>query len=108
MTIGLPTSGLFAYLVQYYLTLVIALFAIVVEVFSFVHCVFQRRDAFPAIGTLSKGIWLLLLGGSVVLTLLLGVSPTGIIGMIGIIAAAVYILDVRPGLKDATGGSGPW
>lgn len=108
MTIGLPTSGLFAYLVQYYATLLIALFALVIEVFAFVHCLLQRGDAFPAIGTLSKGIWLALIGGSIVLTLLLGVSPTGIIGMIGIIAAAVYILDVRPGLKDATSGSGPW
>ncbi|GAA4199941.1 DUF2516 family protein [Actinocatenispora rupis] len=108
MTFELPTSGLFAYLVQFYATLAISLFAIVLDVFAFVHCAVQRRDAFPAIGTLSKGIWLALLGGSVVLTFLLRSSPLGIIGMIGVIAGAVYVLDVRPGLKDATDGSGPW
>ncbi len=81
---------------------------LLVELFAFVHCIFQRGDAFPAVGTLPKGLWLALTGGAAVLTLALGLSPMGLIGMIGLIAGLVYVLDVRPALKDATDGSGPW
>jgi hypothetical protein len=28
--------------------------------------------------------------------------------MIGLAAAGVYLLDVRPGLRDVTDGHGPW
>ncbi len=88
--------------------LAITVLSLLVELFAFVHCIFQRGDAFPALGTLPKGLWLALTGGGAVLTLALGLSPMGLIGMIGLIAGLVYVLDVRPGLKDATDGSGPW
>lgn len=87
---------------------VLFVFAVIIELIAFVHCVLQRRDAFEAVGTLSKGLWLALLGGSLVLTLLLE-TVSSIFGLIGITAAAVYLLDVRRGIRDLSdGGSGPW
>jgi hypothetical protein len=89
--------------------LVIFVFAAAIELFAFGHCLLQRADAFAAIGTLSKGIWLAMTGGAIVVTLLLNSQPpTGILGFIAIIVAAIYLLDVRPALRDATDGSGPW
>lgn len=93
--------------VRYYTELALTVFALIIEVISFVHCLFQRREAFPALGTLPKGIWLALTGGGAVLTLVLGTSPMGILGLIGLIAAAVYLLDVKPRLRDLTDGN-PW
>lgn len=82
--------------------------ALVVQVAAFVHCLLQRPDAFQAVGTLSKGLWLALLGGTMLLSLLFASGPTRIFGLIAIIAALVYLLDVRPAIRDLSGGSSSW
>ncbi|SNT61652.1 Protein of unknown function [Asanoa hainanensis] len=74
---------------------------------AFVHCLTQRGDAFAAIGSLPKGGWLAILGICLLLSLLLNDSLS-IFRLIGIGAALVYLLDVRPGLKDLTDGKGFW
>lgn len=94
--------------VTQYVGWILTLFALVLELFSFVHCAFQRGDAFRAVGTLPKGAWLAITGAAAALTLLLGVGPISLLGLIGVIAGAVYTLDVRPAIKDATHGNGPW
>jgi hypothetical protein len=91
-----------------YVDWALTLFALVLELFAFVHCLLQKREAFPAVGTLSKGIWLALTGIGALLTFFLGVSPFGLLGLIGLTAAAVYILDVRPGIKELSEGGSPW
>ncbi|ASW56921.1 DUF2516 family protein [Plantactinospora sp. KBS50] len=89
------------------INLVLLVFALVVESVAFVHCLTQRSDAFPAIGTLPKGAWLAILGLCLVLTLLF-FGPISIFGLIGIAAALIYLLDVRVGLRDITDGKGFW
>ncbi|MGH3716984.1 MAG: DUF2516 family protein [Micromonosporaceae bacterium] len=86
--------------------LIIFVFAVTIEVAAFVHCLLQRPDAFKAVGTLSKGLWLALTGGAALLSLLILSSPVGILGLIGITAASVYLLDVRPAIRDLAGGGG--
>ena len=94
-----------------YLNLVLWLFCLVVDVAALLHCVVQRAEAFPAIGTMSKAIWLALLGGGLLLT---AISPAifgGVLSIFPLIAigiAAVYLLDVRPALRDAVDGHGSW
>ncbi len=90
-----------------FLTWALFIFTLVVEGVAFVHCLTQRADAFPAIGTLPKGAWL----GILLVTLLLAVltlSPINIFALIGITAAAIYLLDVRVGLRDMSDGQGQW
>jgi len=87
--------------------LLLLVFAIVIEVAAFGHCLIQRPDAFPAINTLPKAAWLAMIGGSVAVTLLTR-SPLGILGLIAITISAVYLLDVRPALRDAVEGGGSW
>lgn len=93
--------------VELVITMVLLVFALVIEGVSFVHCLTQRAEAFPAIGTLPKGAWLAIIGVSMLLTLI-GFGPTSIFGLIGIAAAAIYLLDVRAGLRDLTDGKGFW
>jgi hypothetical protein len=87
--------------------LVLLVLAVVIEGVAFVHCLTQRSDAFPAIGTLPKGAWLAILGICLLLTVL-GFGVISIFGLIGIAAALIYLLDVRVGLRDLTDGKGFW
>jgi hypothetical protein len=90
-------------------TVLLTIFALVIEGIAFVHCVTQRSDAFPAIGTIPKGAWLAILGVCLLLTLTgFGGGVISIFGLIGIAAALIYLLDVRAGLRDLTDGKGFW
>lgn len=94
--------------VVFVINLVLLVVTLVVTLSAFIHCLLQRADAFPAIGTLPKGAWLAIIGVSMLLSLLFRSGPLGLFSFIAVIAAAVYLLDVRPALRDATGGKGPW
>lgn len=92
-------------------SVVVLVFAVVIELAAFIHCLFQRRDAFNAASTLPKGLWIALTLGGLILTVLIGISPTNpvnLFAMVGIVASAVYLLDVRPAIRDVTNGGGPW
>src|SRR3982074_1439454 len=96
--------------VESFVTLVILIVFLVIELVAFVNCLTQRADAFPVVGSLSKNAWVAILGGSVLLTLLCTFTSPGIsiFAFAAITATAIYMLDVRPALRDATSGSGSW
>lgn len=89
------------------INLVLMVFALVIQGVALVHCITQRSDAFPAIGTLPKGAWIAILAVCLVLTLLLW-RPINLFALVGIAAALIYLLDVRVGLRDMTDGKGFW
>lgn len=64
-----------------------------------------RSEAFPAAGKLTKNIWLLILGVALAANLVF-LNVLTIFGIAGVIAAAVYILDVRPAVRQVGGGRG--
>ena len=90
-----------------YINLLILIFSLVIQAVALIHCLTQRGDGFQAIGTLPKGAWAAILAICIVLTLLVS-SAVGIFSLIGIAAALIYLLDVRPGLKDLSDGKGFW
>jgi hypothetical protein len=90
-----------------YINILILILSLIVQAVALIHCLTQRGDGFQAIGTLPKGAWAAILAVCIVLTLLLQ-SAIGIFGLIGIAAALIYLLDVRPGLKDLSDGKGFW
>ena len=97
--------------VETWINVAILLALLVIEVVAFINCLTQRADAFPVVGSLSKAAWLAILGGAVLLTLICSVpvgSGLGIFAFVAITAAAIYMLDVRPALRDATDGTGSW
>ena len=89
-----------------YINLLVTIVSMVVQAVAFIHCVTQRGEGFQALGTLPKGAWLAIIAVCMVLSWLLG--TTGIFGLIGIAAALIYLLDVRPGLRDLSDGKGFW
>ncbi|MGC4894896.1 DUF2516 family protein [Micromonospora sp. DT31] len=100
-------APIFAFAVQDVIQLILLVFALVVQGVALVHAVTQRGDGFAAIGTLPKGGWIAILAVCLLLTLL-GFGPISLFGLIGIAAGLIYLLDVRPGLRDLHGGRGSW
>jgi hypothetical protein len=91
------------------ISLVVLIVSLIVQAVALIHCVTQRGDGFQAIGTLPKGAWLAILAVSFLLTFFgVGGGATSIFGLIGVAAALIYLLDVRPGLRDLTDGKGFW
>jgi hypothetical protein len=102
------------------INIALALFTLVLGVVAFVNCATQRADAFQAIGTLQKPAWLAIIGGATVIALLTSGALSGpaaaergqafstLFQLIAIGASALYLLDVRRGLKDISDGRGNW
>ena len=90
-----------------YINLLVLILSLVVQAVALIHCLTQRGEGFQAIGTLPKGAWAAILAVCIVLTLLVS-NAVGIFSLIGIAAALIYLLDVRPGLKDLSDGKGFW
>lgn len=80
---------------------VVTVLVLAFAVYAFIHAALQRSDAYTAAEKLTKPVWLLILGGSVLVTLLLG----GLGAIIAACAAGVYVVDVRPKLLDIQGKS---
>ena len=80
----------------------IAFFVILaVKVFAFVDALTRPTQAYVAAGKLTKPAWLLILGLTVA-TALLWPSVIGILSIVGIVAAFVFLLDVRLALASVT------
>lgn len=102
--------------------LILAVVAVGLELWALVDCARHRANAFEATGKRTKGFWLALTGGAAligVLSLLSsggGIFGTlGLFGLAAVVAASIYLADVRPAVKDAgrggsrsTGPYGPW
>ncbi len=91
-------------MVAYYLTTIIMISLVVIEIVALINCLTQRADAFPIVGSLSKNAWIGILAASALVTLACYVVGQGIsiFAFAAITAAAIYMLDVRPALRDAT------
>ena len=88
------------------------------KAFVFVDVLTRRKDAFPAADKQTKPFWLIILGIAIVVDWLFDFNLLGILPVVGLIAAIVYAVDVRPAVKAITGGNrgnqgnqgpyGPW
>ena len=89
--------------------MLLTIFALIIEGIAFVHCLTQRSDGFPAIGTIPRARGSRSSASALLLTLVgFGGGVISIFGLIGIAAALIYLLDVRAGLRDLTDGKGFW
>lgn len=99
----------------------LAVAALIVEVWAFVDAVRRPTAAFPAAGKQTKPLWLIILGVAVAIGLWSATGSSGIAVVVSIlpvaafIAAAIYLTDVRPKVREiGRGGSshhgpyGPW
>src|SRR4051812_50190290 len=81
--------------------LIISLALLVVEVVALVDACIRPAQLYPAAGKQTKVFWV------VILILAIIFRGIGILGLAGLVAAIVYLVDVRPAIKELRGGSGP-
>ncbi|WP_049571999.1 DUF2516 family protein [Streptomyces sp. SBT349] len=74
---------------------------LILSIFALVNAALQREDAFRAADKQTKPFWLVLLGITVAVQLLI---PWLLLVLAGTIATVVYLVDVRPALQSVTGG----
>ena len=87
------------------LLLVLGLATLALKVWALVDAGTRPPGAYVAAGKLTKPLWVGILAASVVLGYLFG--PLGLFGLVGLVAAIVYLVDVRPAVRDMRPG-GPW
>lgn len=72
---------------------------LIVEVIAFVDAVSRPTRAYVAADKMTKQGWLIILGLALLVQLLLG---GGMLELIGLVAAIVYLVDARPALRAVT------
>lgn len=85
--------------------------ALALMAFALVDAARQRADAFTAAGKQTKQRWLIILGVAVAIGFVSVFGPLNIFNLIAIVAASVYLADVKPALRAVTGRGGsssPW
>ena len=96
--------------------LLLGIAALALEVFAFVDAVRHRPDAYVAAGKRTKQFWSIVTGVSALVGFVTMLSPLNLFGILGVVAAGIYLADVRPALLQVSGrgrGSsqgpyGPW
>ncbi|MEG3614616.1 MULTISPECIES: DUF2516 family protein [Isoptericola] len=97
---------------QFYVFVILAVVIFVIEVFALVDAVRRPAHAYTAEGKLSKPIWLIILGVATALGFLAlptsggAISSLGFLSIVAVVAAIVYLVDVRPRLKPYGTGRG--
>jgi hypothetical protein len=107
----MASAPIFYHTVIYWINLVILGVIVVIELIAIVNCLTRRRDAFPAVGNVSKSMWVALTIAALLWTGLFSLARgTSFIffGTLGVVVSAVYLLDVRPAIRDALDGRGGW
>ena len=109
-------SGAYGPLNIFFLALGVVAFG--VETWAFIDAIIRPAPAYLAAGKLTKTKWLLILGVAFVLGLYSAAysNAVGFLSIIAFVAAAVYLSDVRPrvrefrkgGTRTHSGPYGPW
>jgi hypothetical protein len=79
---------------------------LMLRVWALVDCLTRKVAAFPAVDKLTKPAWAFMLLLGVLFGSWISPSPTGPISLITAIIAAVYLADVRPAVREVSGGRG--
>jgi hypothetical protein len=90
--------------VQSIVLLILGLGALVLTGVALVDVLRRRGPLFPHAGRLSKGAWLGILIAAFLISIASFFSPLGLLNIAGVIAAAVYLVDVKPKLQQLGGG----
>jgi hypothetical protein len=86
------------------LLLTLGVGALALKIWALADAISRPGPAYDAADKLSKPIWLAILIAAVLLG---GTNVLGIFGLVGLIAAIVYLVDVRPAVREIRPG-GPW
>ena len=98
-----------AYTPLTYFFLALSFVAFGVEAWALIDAITRPSQAFVATGKRTKRLWLIILGVAAVVGLAgagYGIGPPPILPVAAFVAAAVYLADVRPKVKEFRGGGG--
>lgn len=87
-----------------YILLVCWIAGLPVGLFALVDAARARPDAFAAADKMTKPTWLWITGGALAVLIIFRNGPLDLLWLIGLIAALVYLVDVRPSLIEVQGG----
>jgi len=115
--VGLFGNGVYTPL--YYFFTALAMAAFIVEAWAFIDAIIRPAQAYVASGKQTKTIWMLILGVACVLGLAAAsgydIGITNFLAVAAFVAAAIYLVDVRPKVKEfrrgnssSSGPYGPW
>ena len=100
---------------QQWIILGLSVVALGVELYALVDCLRRRADAFTAAGKRTKQFWLLVTGVAALLGVIGLGGGLGFLAIVAIVAAGVYLADVKPALDQVMGRGqgnqgpyGPW
>ena len=101
--------------IQSTLMLLLGVLALGCEVFALLDVLRHRPDAFVAAGKRTKTFWTIVLAVALAVGVIFVLNVLNFIGIIAFVAAAVYLVDVRPALRQVSGRGrskqgpyGPW
>ena len=89
---------------QGYVSLIVLVVMLGIKGFAFVSSLLFSGEAYSAAGKLTKPAWCAILGLGFAAQVIFMRSPFGILNLAAIIAAFVYLADVRPALREMTRG----
>ena len=92
--------------VQQWVGLALGALALGLQVWALVDALLTRPDAFTAAGKRTKGFWLAITAVASAIGLVHLEQPFGMFNLIAIVAAAVYLTDVRPAVAQLRRGGG--
>jgi Ca2+/Na+ antiporter len=86
--------------------LVLGVLAFIAQIVAIADAVRHRPDAFVAASKQTKQRWLIILGVAAAIGFVSLLNPLNIFNLIAFVAAAVYLVDVRPALRQVSGRGG--
>jgi hypothetical protein len=92
--------------VQSFVLLILGIASLGLTGFSALDALRYPANLFPAVGRLSKGAWVGILIAAFLISIVFIFSALSLLNIVGVVAAAVYLADVRPKLKQVSGGGG--
>lgn len=99
---------------QFGIALVLGIAAFGMEIFALIDAARHQPAAYVAADKRTKTVWVAITAVCAAVGFLSIRSPIGLLGIVGVIGAAVYLADVRPALQQVRGRGrsqgpyGPW
>lgn len=92
--------------VQSFVLLLLGIGALALTGFASVDALRYRSQLYPAVGRQTKIFWVAILVVAFMIAIVSFWNALGFLNVIGVVAAGVFLADVRPKLKAVSGGGG--
>ncbi len=79
--------------------------SVALRAWAVLDCALRKAAAFPAVNKLTKLAWLAILVVAGVLGSIFPGSPLNILALGSVVVAIVYLTDVRPAVREISGGN---